>query len=433
MDFLNKYFKISAQGSSIRTELVAGMTTFLTMCYIVVVNPDVLSVTGMDKSAVFVATCIAAATGSMVMGIVANYPIALAPGMGLNAYFTYSVCMGMGVPWQTALACVFLSGILFITFSLFNIREALINALPNTLKYGISAGIGLFLCLIGMKNAGLVVDNSATFVGLGNLTEPSVIYTLAGFILIVALSVWKVRGAVIIGIIAVTVTSIALGHAEFHGVFSAPPSLAPTFMQMDFSNIFNASMVSVIFVFFFVDLFDSSGTLMAVAHRAELLENGKLPRLKKALLADSSAIVVGAALGTSTTAAYVESAAGAAVGGKTGLTAVTVGVLFLLCLAFSPLALSVPSFATAPALIYVAVLMCRGFMEIKWQDITEAVPGFMTIAMMPFTYSVANGIAFGFISYAAVKLLAGRAKDVTPVVVAVALLWIFKFVVIDNM
>jgi AGZA family xanthine/uracil permease-like MFS transporter len=431
--FLDRFFKISAQGSSIRTELIAGLTTFLAMCYIVVVNPSVLSSTGMDASAVFMATCIAAATGSLTMGIVANYPIALAPGMGLNAYFTYTVCLSMGIPWQTALACVFLSGIVFVIFSLFKVREALINALPNTLKYSISAGIGLFLGFIGMKNAGLVVASEATFVTLGSLTDPAVIYTLAGFVLIVALSVWRVRGAVIIGILAVTVAAIILGDAEFAGVFSAPPSIAPTFMQMDFSNIFNASLISVIFVFFFVDLFDSSGTLMAVAHRSGLLENGKLPRLKKALMADSSAIIVGAVLGTSSTAAYVESAAGASVGGKTGLTAVTVGILFILCLVFSPLALSIPAFATAPALIYVAVLMCRGFMEIDWKDTTEAVPAFMTTIFMPLTYSVANGIAFGFISYAFVKLLSGRKHEVTPVVVVVALLWIFKFVVIDHM
>jgi AGZA family xanthine/uracil permease-like MFS transporter len=429
---LDKFFKISAQGSTIRTELMAGLTTFLAMCYIVVVNPSILSAAGMNAPAVFVATCIAAALGSLMMGIVANYPIALAPGMGLNAYFTYTVCLGMGVPWETALACVFLSGILFIIFSLFKVREALINALPKSLKYGIAAGIGLFLGFIGMKNAGLIVANDATFVTLGNLTDPSVIYTLAGFILIVTLSVWRVRGAVIIGILAVTVVSILMGHTEFKGIVSAPPSLAPTFMKMDFANIFNASLVSVIFVFFFVDLFDSSGTLMAVAHRAGLLEDDKLPRLKKALLADSSAIVVGAALGTSSTLAYVESAAGASVGGKTGLTAVTAGILFLLCLVFSPLALAIPPFATAPALMYVAVLMCRGFMEIDWKDVTEAVPAFMTIAFMPLTYSIANGIAFGFIGYAFIKILAGRFREVTPVVVVVAILWIFKFVVIDN-
>jgi AGZA family xanthine/uracil permease-like MFS transporter len=433
MGVLDGFFKISANGSNIRTEVMAGLTTFLTMCYIVVVNPSILSETGMDSSAVFVATCLAASLGSLMMGIVANYPIALAPGMGLNAYFTYTVCIGMGVKWEVALGCVFLSGILFIIFSLFKVREALINALPKSLKYAIAAGIGLFLGFIGMKNAGIVVDNPATFISLGDLTSPSVIYAFAGFILIIILTAWRIRGAVIISILAITFISILTGHAEFKGIFSTPPSLAPTFWKMDFAGIFNATMFSVIFVFFFVDLFDSSGTLMAVAHRAGLLENDKLPRLKRALLADSIAIPVGAALGTSSTLAYVESAAGASVGGKTGLTAVTVGILFILCLVFSPLALSVPGFATTPALMYVAILMCRGFVEIDWMDITESAPAFLTIIFMPLTYSIANGIAFGFIGYAFIKILAGRIREVTPVVFIVAVLWIVKFVIIDHM
>ena len=431
LSVLDKFFKISENGSSVKTEVIAGLTTFLTMCYIIVVNPSILSAAGMDTNAVFVATCIAAAIGSLMMGIVANYPIALAPGMGLNAYFTYTVCIGMGVSWEVALGCVFFSGILFIIFSLFKIREALINALPKSLKYAIAAGIGLFLGFIGLKSAGIVVANPVTFVTIGDLTSPEPLFAIAGFILIVALDSYRIKGSVIIGILAVTFVAILMGHATLNGIFSKPPSLAPTFLKMDLAGALNTGLISVIFVFFFVDLFDSSGTLMAVANRAGLLKDDKLPRLKRALLADSVAIPVGAALGTSSTLAYVESAAGAAAGGKTGLTASVVGVLFLLCLVFSPLASSVPAFATAPALIYVAILMCRGFLEIDWNDITEAAPAFLTSIMMPLTYSIANGIAIGFISYALLKILTGRIRDITPVVFIVAVLWMVKFIVID--
>ncbi len=431
--FLERFFKLKENGTNVKTEVLAGLTTFLTMCYILIVNPNILGEAGMNHSAVFVATCLAAALGSAMMGIVANYPIALAPGMGLNAYFTFTVVKGMGVPWEIALGCVFLSGILFIFFSFFKVREQLINALPSSLKYSIAAGIGLFLGLIGLKSAGLVAPDPATYITLGDLTSPSVLYAIFGFFLIIALDAFRVRGAVIIGILTVTLIAILMGHAEFYGLVSAPPSLAPTFMKMDLAGALSASMISVVFVFFFVDLFDSSGTLMAVANRANLLQDGKLPRLKKALLADSSAIVVGAALGTSSTLAYVESAAGAAVGGRTGLTAVTVAILFLACLWLSPLAASVPAFATAPALIYVAILMARGFLEIDWEDMTEAAPAFITAIAMPFTYSIANGIALGFITYTTVKLLSGRFKDVTPTVFIVSVLWVVKFVIIDHL
>ncbi len=431
--FLERFFKLKENGTNVKTEVLAGLTTFLTMCYILIVNPNILGEAGMNHSAVFVATCLAAALGSAMMGIIANYPIALAPGMGLNAYFTFTVVKGMGVPWEIALGCVFLSGILFIFFSFFKIREQLINALPSSLKYSIGAGIGLFLGLIGLKSAGLVAPDPATYVTLGDLTSPSALYAISGFFLIIALDAFRVRGAVIIGILVITLVAILMGHAEFYGLLSAPPSLAPTFMKMDLAGALSASMISVIFVFFFVDLFDSSGTLMAVASRANLLQDGKLPRLKKALLADSSAIVVGAALGTSSTLAYVESAAGAAVGGRTGLTAVTVSILFLACLWLSPLAASVPPFATAPALIYVAILMARGFLEIDWEDMTEAAPAFITAIAMPFTYSIANGIALGFITYTTVKLLSGRFKDVTPTVFIVSVLWVVKFVIIDHL
>ena len=424
---LERLFKLSENKTSFRTEVLAGVTTFLTMCYIIIVNPLILSETGMDHGAVFVATCLAAAIGCLVMGLVANYPIALAPGMGLNAYFTYSVCMGMGVPWQTALAAVFVSGLVFIAISMFKIREAIVNAIPMSLKLAIGGGIGLFLALIALKNAGVIVDNPATLVGLGDLKQPTVLLALFGFLMVVVLHHFKVRGAIIISILALTAISTAMGLSEFKGVVGEIPSIAPTFMQMDFEGLFTASLVGVIFVFFLVDLFDSTGTLVGVSHRAGLLKDGKLPRLKKALFADSTAIVAGAALGTSSTTPYIESSAGVAAGGRTGLTAVVVGVLFILCLFLAPLAQSVPGFATAPALLFVGVLMIQGITHIDWDDITEAVPAFLTIVFMPFTYSIADGIAMGFISYALVKLFTGKAATVPYMVWIVAVLWALKF------
>ncbi|TCB81618.1 NCS2 family permease [Acinetobacter sp. ANC 4173] len=424
---LERLFKLSENKTTFRTEVLAGVTTFLTMCYIIIVNPMILSETGMDHGAVFVATCLAAAIGCLVMGIIANYPIALAPGMGLNAYFTYSVCMGMGVPWQTALAAVFVSGLVFIAISMFKIREAIVNAIPMSLKFAIGGGIGLFLALIALKNSGIIVDNPATLVGLGDLKQPTVLLTLFGFLMIVVLHQFKVRGAIIISILVLTAISTMMGLSEFKGVVGEIPSIAPTFLQMDFEGLFTASLVGVIFVFFLVDLFDSTGTLVGVAHRAGLLQDGKLPRLKKALFADSTAIVAGAALGTSSTTPYIESSAGVAAGGRTGLTAVVVGILFILCLFLAPLAQSVPGFATAPALLFVGVLMIQGITHIEWDDITEAVPAFLTIVFMPFSYSIADGIAMGFISYALIKLCTGKASTVPYMVWIVAVLWAIKF------
>ncbi|MCP2041963.1 AGZA family xanthine/uracil permease-like MFS transporter [Neisseria sp. HSC-16F19] len=433
---LERVFKLQQNGTTVRTEILAGVTTFLTMCYIIIVNPGILSITGMDFGAVFVATCISAAIGCFIMGAFANYPIALAPGMGLNAYFTFAVVQGMGVPWQVALAAVFMSGILFLIFSFFKIRELLVNALPMSLKMAIAAGIGLFLALIALKSAGLVIDSEATLVRMGELyvmeegiKKPNwpVLLALLGFFLIVVLDYFRIRGAIIISILIVTAIAAAMGLTEFNGVVSAIPSVAPTFMQMDFSQLFNGSMIAVIFVFFLVDLFDSTGTLVGVSHRAGLLVDGKLPRLKRALFADSTAIVAGATLGTSSITPYVESASGVAAGGRTGLTAVTVGVLMLACLWFSPLAQAVPAFATAPALLYIGIHMLKSTLEIDWEDMTEAAPAFLTIAFMPFTYSIADGIAMGFISYALIKLLCGRAQEVPVMVWIVAVAWGSKF------
>ena len=424
---LERLFKLSENKTTFKTEVLAGFTTFLTMCYIIIVNPNILSITGMDHGAVFVATCLAAAIGCLVMGIVANYPIALAPGMGLNAYFTFSVCQAMNIDWRTALAAVFVSGLVFIAISMFKIREAIVNAIPMSLKFAIGGGIGLFLALVSLKTSGIIVANDATLVKLGDLQDPKVLLTFLGFFLIVIMHHFKVRGAIIISILAITAIATLLGLNQFQGVVGAIPSIAPTFMQMDFEGLFTASLIGVIFVFFLVDLFDSTGTLVGVSHRAGLLKDGKLPRLKKALFADSTAIVAGAALGTSSTTPYIESSSGVAAGGRTGLTAVVVGLLFIACLFLAPLAKSVPGFATAPALLFVGVLMIQGITNIEWDDITEAVPAFLTIVFMPFAYSIADGIAMGFISYALVKLFTGKAATVPYMVWIIAVLWVIKF------
>lgn len=425
---LERYFQLSAHGTSVRTEIMAGVTTFLTMAYIIFVNPDILSAAGMPKDSVFVATCLAAALGSAIMGLYANYPIALAPGMGLNAYFAFAVVKGMGFTWQAALGAVFISGVLFVIVSLFRVREAIVNAIPRSLKFAISAGIGLFLAIIGLKSAGIITANPATLLTLGDLHNPSALLSVAGFILIVALEQRKVPGALIIGILAVTAASVLMGLTPFGGIVAAPPSIMPTFLQMDIAGALDAGLLTVVLTFFMVELFDASGTLIGVCHRAGLLDaEGNLPRLKKALLADSGAIVAGSMLGTSSATAYVESAAGTSVGGRTGLTAVVVALLFLAALVFAPLAGTVPACATAPALCYVAVLMIRGLSEIDWDDLTEAAPAVVTAIAMPFTYSIAHGIAFGFITYAAIKLLAGRTRDLSPMVAAIAVLFVFKF------
>jgi adenine/guanine/hypoxanthine permease len=425
---LEALFKLKEHGTNVKTEVIAGFTTFLTMAYIIFVNPAILAQTGMDFNAVFVATCLAAAFGTAVMALLANYPIALAPGMGLNAYFTFAVVNGMGVPWQTALGAVFISGVIFVLVSSFKLREVLVNAIPHSLKLAISAGVGLFLAIVGLKSAGLITASPVTMLQLGDIHAPSTLLAVFGFFLIVALEYRKVKGAIIIGVLGVTLLSILLGLSEFKGVFSPPPSIAPTFMQMDIKGALNAGLLGVVFIFFFVDLFDTTGTLVGVSHRSGLLDkDGKLPRLKKALFADSSAIMVGAALGTSSVTAYVESAAGVAAGGRTGLTSLVVAILFLAALFVAPLAGTVPAYATAPALCYVAVLMARGLAELDWDDITEAAPAVITAIGMPFTYSIADGIAFGFISYAAIKVLAGRYKDLSPAVLIITALWLIKF------
>jgi len=426
---LEKLFKLSEHNTTLKTEVIAGFTTFLTMAYIIFVNPAMLSATEMDPGAVFVATCLAAAIGCFIMGFYANYPVALAPGMGLNAFFTYVVVLDMGYTWQVALGAVFLSGVCFTALSLFKIREWIINSIPLPMRKGIAAGIGLFLGLVALKNAGIVVDNPATLVSLGDLTALPAALASLGFFLVVALAHYRVKGGVMIAILLITALGILFGDVQYHGIVSMPPSVAPTFMQMDIAGAFNVGMISVIFAFLFVDLFDTSGTLIAVADKAKLLdEKGNLPRLNRALLADSGASMAGSMLGTSTTTSYIESVAGVAEGGRTGLTAVVVGIMFLFALFFAPLAGMVPAYATTGALLYVAVLMVGGLKSINWDDITEAAPVVIIAIMMPLTFSIANGIAIGFISYAAIKVFSGKAKELSASVWFLAVLFLVKMV-----
>lgn len=424
---LEKLFQLKAHHTTVRTEVIAGITTFLAMAYILFVNPTILSATGMDKGSVFVATCLAAAIGSLLMGFIANYPIALAPGMGLNAFFTYTVVLHMGYTWQIALGAVFLSALIFFALSIFKIREWIIASIPLPLRSGIAAGIGLFLAIIALQSAGIVIANPATLVGLGDLTKPGPLLAMLGFIIIVVLEARRVTGAVLIGILAVTFLSMGLGLSPFAGVFSAPPSIAPTFMQLDIKGALDISLVSVIFAFLFVDVFDNSGTLIGVTKRAGLAdEQGNIPKMGKALIADSAAALFGSLLGTSTTTSYIESAAGVSAGGRTGLTAVVVAILFILSLFFSPLASSVPAYATAPALLFIAVLMTVGLAEIDWKDITTAAPVTVTALTMPLTYSIANGIAFGFITWTLVKLLSGRRHELNAALIVLSVLFVIK-------
>lgn len=425
---LNRFFELSEHRTDIRTEVLAGLTTFLTMAYIVFVNPSILAAAGMDQGSVFVATCLAAALSTFIMGLYANYPIALAPGMGLNAYFAFALVKGMGLTWQTALGAVFISGLLALLLSISPVREWLFNAIPKTLKMAISAGIGLFLGIIALQNAGIIADHPVTLVTLGNVKTWQVALCAAGFVLMVALDARGVPGAIIIGILATTLAGVTLGITPFRGVASLPPSLAPTMFQLDLVGALEVGLVTIIIVLLFVDLFDTAGTLVGVAHRAGLLApDGTLPRLRRALIADSSATMIGSLLGTSNTTSYIESAAGVKVGGRTGLTAAVVGALFLLALFFSPLAATVPSYATAPALLYVACLMARGMTEVDWEDATEYAPAVVTAVAMPLTYSIAHGIAFGFITYAGCKLISGRAHEASLAVYALAVIFVLKF------
>ncbi|CAM4152106.1 NCS2 family permease [Pseudoalteromonas byunsanensis] len=425
---LERLFNIRQQGSSVRTEIIAGLTTFVTMVYIIFVNPPMLAEAGIDLGAAFVATCVAAAIGCFIMGFWANYPLALAPGMGLNAFFTYGVVLGMGHHWQSALGAVFLSGCLFLLLSIFKIREWVIQAIPLVLKQAIATGIGAFLALIALKNAGIIIASPATLVQLGDITQAGPLLAILSFFIIAALMFREVKSGVLISIFAVTAVALSLGLVSYQGLVSAPPSVVPTMMQLDVASALELSMLSVVFAFLFVDLFDTSGTLVAVTHKAGLADKyGRMPRLGRALSADSTATIAGAMLGTSTTTSYIESVSGVSVGGKTGLTAVTVGVCFLLMIFFAPLAKMVPAYATAGAILYVAVLMLQNLKSVNWDDMSDAIPVSVVLLMTPLTFSIAHGIALGFIAYTAVKVICRKSHEITLSVWLLTVLFILKF------
>ncbi|MCL6712168.1 NCS2 family permease [Pseudomonas sp. R2.Fl] len=432
---IDRLFRLREHGTTVRTELLAGATTFLTMSYIVFVNPEILSTTGMDAGAVFVATCLAAALGSLIMAFAANFPVGMAPGMGLNAFFAFTVVGTAGLPWEQALAAVFISGLVFLLLSLTGVRAWLVAGIPPSLRAAIVAGIGLFLAIIALQKSQVIVGNPDTLVALGTLHSHEPLLALGGFLLIAVLEARGVRGAILIGILVVTAFAGLLGYVDYQGIVAAPPSLAPTWLQLDLSGLLHrddgtpvAVLLQVVLVFVLVEVFDATGTLYGVAGRAGLL---KLPdgqkRFGRALLADSGAIIAGSLLGTSSTTAYAESASGVQVGGRTGLTALVVALLFLVALLFSPLAAMVPGYATAPALLYVAGLMLRELVDVDWSDLTESVPAALCALAMPFTYSIANGLAFGFIAYAALKLGTGRWREVHPAVWLVAGLFILRY------
>lgn len=424
---LNRFFGLEENKTTVSQEILAGITTFLAMAYIVVVNPAILSDAGMDFGAVFVATCLAAALGSLIMGLYANYPIAQAPGMGQNAFFAYGIVLGMGISWQVALGAVFIAGLIFLLLSVLPIREWLINSIPTSLKLGMSAGIGLFLGVIALTGSNVIIDNPATLIGLGDLTEVPALLMLVGFMFITALTSRGVVGAVLIGIVAITLIAWAMGQTTFEAVVSMPPN-AGALLELDIRGALEWSMITVILTLLIVDIFDTAGTLVGVASQANMLdEKGRLPRLKKALLADSTATTAGALLGTSPTTSYIESSAGVQAGGRTGLTAVTTAVLFLLCLFFEPIARGIPSFATGAALLFVACLMIQSISKLEWDDITESAPAIIAMLGMPLSYSIADGIGLGFIAYFTIKLLAGKISDCPPAVTIIAAIFILKF------
>jgi len=423
---LERLFGLRAAGTDLRRETIAGATTFLTMAYIMFVNPKILGAAGLDPQAVFVATCLSAALTCLIMGLYANLPIALAPGMGLNAYFAFTAVPALHGDWRLALGCVFLSGILFVIVSLTPLREWLINAIPKSLKLAIAAGIGFFLALLGFTNAGVIVASKDTFLAQGVLGDPKVLIAAAAFVLMAALAARKVTGAVLIGIVVATLAAVLLHLEPAPGLFALPPSLAPTALQMHFSGAPELIATSVL-VFLLIDMLDTSGTLAGVAHEAGLLdENGRLPNARRALAADALGTMIGAALGTSPVTAYIESAAGVQAGGRTGLTAVVVALLFLASLFLAPLAGAVPAYATAPALLFVAALMVRGFAEIDWGDLTEAAPALVTALAIPFTFSIAAGMGLGFLTYVAIKLASGRWREVNAAVAIIALAFLAK-------
>lgn len=425
---MEKFFQLKENGTTVKTEVLAGLTTFLTMAYILIVNPLTLEAAGMDFGAVFTATALSAGIATLVMALVAKLPFALAPGMGLNAFFAYTVCLGMGYSWEFALTAVFLEGIIFLVLTFLNVREAIINCIPANIKKAISVGIGLFIAFIGLQNAKMIVNNDAVLLGLGSISSPEFILALIGLVVTAILLAFKVKGALLIGIIAGTVAGFPLGLTQAPAGSWAPPSLEPIFFKFDFSQILTVDMFIVLFTFLLVDMFDTVGTLIGVSTKAGILtKDGKVPRAKQALLADAIGTTVGACLGTSTVTTYVESAAGVEEGGKTGLTALTAAILFFAALFLSPLFLMIPSAATAPALILVGLFMITPVKDMELNDMTEALPAFLTMFMMPLTYSISEGIVFGILSYVILKACTGKAKEVPPLTYAVAVIFLIKF------
>jgi adenine/guanine/hypoxanthine permease len=437
---MEKFFKLKEHNTNVKTEVVAGITTFMTMAYILIVNPNILSATGMNWDAVFVATAAASIIGTVAMALLANYPFALAPGMGLNAFFAFSVVLGMGYSWEIALTAVLIEGLLFIVLSLVNVREALFNAIPMNLKYAVSAGIGLFIAFIGFQGAGIVAQDAATIVTLGDITSPQAVLAIVGIIITGVLIGRKVKGAILLGILATWILAMVAQLTGWYvpnfetsfpvipeGIASLPPSIMPVFLKFDFSALFTLDFLVVVFAFLFVDLFDTLGTLIGVSSKAGLLDkDGKLPKAKQALLADAIATTAGACLGTSTTTTYIESAAGVADGGRTGLTAMVTAGLFAVALFFSPIFGAIPAFATAPALIIVGFYMMESVTKISFGDATEGIPAFLTIIIMPITYSISEGIAFGVVAYTLINLFTGKAKKLSVLMYILTILFILK-------
>ncbi|MFU2053374.1 NCS2 family permease [Gallibacterium anatis] len=430
--FLAKFFHLEQHNTDVKTEIIAGITTFLTMVYIVFVNPSILGVAGMDTQVVFVTTCLIAAFGSIFMGLFANLPVALAPAMGLNAFFAYVVVSKIGLSWQVGMGTIFWGAVGLLTLTLFQIRYWLIASIPLSLRVGITAGIGLFIALMGFHNAGIIVPNEATLMSLGDLHSSTVLLGILGFFIIVILSSKNIHASVLVSIIVTTVLSLLLGKTEFHGIFSMPPSITSVVGQVDIGGALQGDLLGIIFSFMLVNLFDSSGTLLGVTDKAGISNaQGTFPKMKQALYVDSISSVTGAYLGTSSVTAYIESSAGVSVGGRTGLTAVVVGILFLIVMFISPLASIVPPYATAGALIYVGILMSSSLIKVRWDDLTEATPAFITAAMMPFTYSITEGISLGFISYCVMKLFTGKAKEVSVPVWLIAVLFLLKIIFVN--
>ena len=431
-NFLEKTFQLEVNNTSIKQEFIAGFTSFITMAYIIFVNPQMMAASGMDLGASFVGTCIAAAIACLAMGFYSNWPVGLAPGMGLNAFFTYTVVGEMGYSWEVALGAVFLAGILFVIISVTPLRQWMLNSIPMNLRIAMGAGVGLFVGFIGLKTGGIIIQNEATFLSLGNFKDIETLLAALGFLLILVLAVRKVVGAIIIGVMVITISGLLLGLIQFNGIVSSPPDLKPILLKLDILGAIDVAMISVIISFLFVNLFDTAGTLLGVASRANLIDDsGKIINLDKALKSDSTASVAGSFLGCSPVTSYVESSAGVEAGGRTGLTAITIGVFFLIAILFSPIASIVPSYATAGALVYVAILMLGGMERLDWSDNTELLPALIMIIMIPLTFSIANGIAIGFISYVVLKLAARKRTDISIGAWFLFIIFLLKFIILD--